>query len=143
VLDLCNKRELRRALESKYSIYHAAAIGLARGKGGLQEFTDAAVADPVLARLRDRVRATGDERVTEDQVDITVRMQDGTTHRLFVEQSLGNVHMPLSNAQLDEKFRDQAVLALPAAQVEKLIDACWRIDTLADAGEIARATRPA
>ena len=143
VLDLCNKRELERALESKYSIYHAAAIGLARGKGGLQEFTDAAVADPVLARLRDRVRATGDDRVTEDQVDIAVRMQDGTTHRLFVEQSLGNVHRPLSNAQLDEKFRDQAVLALPAAQVEKLIDACWRIDTLADVGEIARGTRPA
>ena len=41
VLDLCNKKDLKRALESKYSIYHAAAIGLVRGKGGLQEFTDA------------------------------------------------------------------------------------------------------
>ena len=142
VLDLCNKRELKRALESKYSIYHAAAIGLARGKGGLQEFTEAAVADPVLARLRDRVRATGDDRVTEDQVDITVRMRDGTTHHLFVEQSLGNVHRPLSNAQLEDKFRDQAVLALPAAQVDALIADCWRIDTLADAGAIARGTLP-
>ena len=143
VLDLCNKREFKRALDTKYSIYHAAAIGLARGKGGLQEFADAAVADPVLARLRDRVRATGDSRVTEDQVDITVRMKDGTAHHLFVEQSLGNIHRPLSNAQLEEKFRDQAVLALPAAQVESLIKACWRIDTLGDAGEIARGTRPA
>jgi 2-methylcitrate dehydratase PrpD len=143
VLDLCNKRELRRALESKYSIYHAAAIGLARGKGGLQEFTDAAIADPVLVRLRDRVRVTGDDRVTEDQVDIAVRMQDGTTYQLFVEQSLGNVHRPLSNEDLEEKFRDQAVLALPAAQVETLIDSCWRIDSLDDAGEIARGTRPA
>src|SRR5690606_8598476 len=48
VLDLCNKRDLRRALESKYSIYHAAAIGLVRGKGGLQEFTDEAVRDPAI-----------------------------------------------------------------------------------------------
>src|SRR5690606_33725876 len=31
VLDLCNKRQLGRALASKYSIYHAAAIGLVRG----------------------------------------------------------------------------------------------------------------
>ena len=143
VLDLCNKRELKRALESKYSIYHAAAIGLARGKGGLQEFTDAAIADPVLARLRERVKASGDDSVTEDQVDIVVRMTNGQSHRLFVEQSLGNVHRPLSNAELEEKFRDQAVLALPPEQVEQLIADCWRIDTLADAGEIARGTRPA
>lgn len=143
VLDLCNKRDLRRALESKYSIFHAAAIGLVRGKGGLQEFTDAAVADPVLTRLRDRVRVSGDDGVTEDQVDIVVRMADGRQHQLFVEQSLGNIHRPLDNAALEDKFRDQAVLALPAAQVEQLIADCWRIDTLADAGAIARGTRPA
>jgi 2-methylcitrate dehydratase PrpD len=142
VLDLCNKRELRRALESKYSIYHAAAIGLARGKGGLQEFTDDAIADPLLARLRDRVSVTADDAITEDQVDIKVRLADGKLIELFVEQSLGNVHRPLSNEQLDQKFRDQAVLALPATQLEKLIADCWRIDELDDAGDIARASRP-
>lgn len=142
VLDLCNKRELKRALQSKYSIYHAAAIGLARGKGGLQEFTEEAVADPLLARLRDRVRVSASDSVTEDQVDIRVTLEDGTTHALFLEQSLGNVHRPLTNAQLEEKFRDQAVLALPEHQVDPLIDACWRISELADAGEIARQSRP-
>jgi hypothetical protein len=69
-------------------------------------------------------------------------MNDGTVHSLFVEQSLGNIHRPLSNQQLDEKFRDQAVLALPAAQVESLIADCWKIDELDDAGEIARQSRP-
>lgn len=142
VLDLCNKRELRRALQSKYSIYHAAAIGLARGKGGIREFTEEAVADPVLARLRDRVTVVADDRVTEDQVDIEVRLADGTTHKLFVEQSLGNVHRPLSNEFLAEKFRDQGILALPAARVDELIEACWNIDSLADAGHIARRSRP-
>jgi 2-methylcitrate dehydratase PrpD len=142
VLDLCNKRELKRALQSKYSIFHAAAIGLVRGKGGLQEFTEAAIADPVLARLRDRVKVSADDAVTEDQVDIKVQMTDGSTHALFVEQSLGNIHRPLSNDQLDEKFRDQGVLALPADQVEQLIESCWQIDSLTDAGDIARQSRP-
>ena len=142
VLDLCNKRDLKRALQSKYSIYHAAAIGLARGKGGIQEFTEAAVADPVLAQLRDKVTVTADDSVTEDQVDIKVTLDDGTVHELFVAESLGNIHRPLSNAQLEEKFRDQGVLALPAAQLEELIENCWAIDSLEDAGDIARATRP-
>src|SRR5690606_33106717 len=142
VLDLCNKQELKSALESKYSIYHAAAIGLVRGQGGLQEFTDEALRDPVLARIRSVTTATANSSVTEDQVRIEVQLDDGTVLEKFVEQSLGNVHRPLSNADLEEKFRDQAVLALPAEQVEALIEQSWRIDELADAGELARATTP-
>lgn len=143
VLDLCNKKNLRRALESKYSIYHAAAIGLARGKGGLREFTDEAIRDPVLARLRERTTAAADPAVSEDQVDIKVRMQDGKTYSLFLEASLGNVARPLSNEFLDEKFRDQATLALNKAQVERLLEATWRIDQLDDAGEVVRLSVPA
>jgi 2-methylcitrate dehydratase PrpD len=142
VLDLCNKSNLRRALESKYSIYHAAAIGLARGKGGLREFTDEAIRDPVLARLRARTTAIADPNVTEDQVGITVGMKDGTTHSLFVEASLGNVARPLSNEFLSEKFRDQATLVLEESQVERLLDATWRIDSLDDAGDIVRLSTP-
>jgi hypothetical protein len=32
---------------------------------------------------------------------------------------------------------------LPAAQVKTLIDRCWNVDTLASAGELAVAARPA
>lgn len=142
VLDLCNQRDLRRALQSKYSIYHAAAIGLARGKGGLREFTEEAVADPVLTRLRDLTEAVPDDAITEDQVHIEVEMADGRVLETFVEQSLGNVHRPLSKEFLEEKFRDQAVLALDAERVESLIAQCWSLDELDDAGELARATVP-
>ena len=142
VLDLCNKKVLERALQSKYSIYHAAAIGLVRGKGGLQEFTDEAVRDPVLARIRAITTAVADSSITEDQVRIEVALQGGRTVELFVEESLGNVRRPLSNADLEEKFRDQAVLALPAATVEALIERCWNIDGLKDVGDLCRATIP-
>ncbi len=107
VLDLCNKSKLSRALESKYSIYHAAAIGLVRGKGGLQEFTDDAIRDPDLQHVRAVTTAVGDDSITEDQVHIEVVLRDGQTLTKFVEQSLGNVHRPLSNEQLTEKFVDQ------------------------------------
>ncbi|MCP5144187.1 MAG: MmgE/PrpD family protein [Gammaproteobacteria bacterium] len=143
VLDLCNKRDLYRELQSKYSIYHAAAIGLVRGKGGLQEFTMAAVQDPLLKHVRDRVTAIADPGVTEDQVGIEVDLKDRRTLTLFVEQSLGNVHRPLSNAFLDEKFRDQAILALPVQTVEALMGECWKFQACADVGELVRRTAPA
>ena len=143
VLDLCNHRDLKRALQSKYSIYHAAAIGLVRGKGGLQEFTEDAVRDPVLARLRGLTTATADSSITEDQVHIEVDLANGTTLTCFVEQSLGNLGNPLNDMQLDEKFRDQSVLALPVATVENLIVWCRTLDTLPDVGVLCRATVPA
>jgi 2-methylcitrate dehydratase PrpD len=142
VLDLCNKSNITRALESKYSIYHAAAIGLVRGKGGLQEFTESAVRDPLLQRVRAVTTAIPDPSITEDQVHIEVTLRNGQTVTHFVEQSLGNVHRPLSNEYLADKFLDQAVLALPRPQVEALIEQCWRIDSLADVGDLARAAVP-
>ena len=99
VLDLCNKKDLERALQSKYSIYHAAAIGLVRGKGGLKEFTEEAVRDPALTRIRSITTAVADPSITEDQVRIEVDLKSGRTIELFVEQSLGNVHRPLTNAE--------------------------------------------
>lgn len=141
VLDLCNKSDLQRALQSKYSIYHAAAIGLARGKGGIQEFTDEAIADPVLARLRAITTAIADDRVTEDQVDVTVRLSSGEKIHFFLEASLGNVERPLSNAQLDEKFHDQAILVLPAVQADELLAATWSIEESNDVGAIVELAR--
>ncbi len=143
VLDLCNQRQITRGLQGKFSVYHGAAVGLVRGKAGLQEYTDEAVNDPQIKRVRELVTAEGDASLTEDQAHVEVQLAGGRKIARLVEQSLGNIRRPMSDRQLEEKFRDQAVLALPAAQVEKLIELCWRIDTLEDAGELAAGAVPA
>lgn len=143
VLDLCNQREIMRGLQGKFSVYHGAAVGLVRGKAGLQEYTDEAVNDPLVKMVRERVTATADASLTEDQAHIEVELADGRRLTRFVEQSLGNIHRPMTDAQLEEKFRQQAVLALPAAHVEKVIALCWRTGELEDAGAIVRAAVPA
>ena len=35
VLDLCNQQNITKGLQGKFSVYHGAAVGLVRGKGGL------------------------------------------------------------------------------------------------------------
>jgi 2-methylcitrate dehydratase PrpD len=143
VLDLCNQRDLdHRALKSKYSIYHAAAIGLVRGKGGLKEFTAEAVADPDIRRVRERVTAVADERVGEDQAAIEVEMDDGTRYELFVEESLGNVRRPLTNPQLEAKFLDQAVFAVSEVRARELVQMCWSLESLPRVADVVAATVP-
>ena len=142
VLDLCNQQNITKGLQGKFSVYHGAAVGLVRGKAGLREYTDEAVNDSAIKRVRELATATGDPSITEDQAHVEVELTDGRRLSKFVEQSLGNIHRPLSDKQLEDKFRDQAVLVLPVREVESLIQQCWRIDQLDDVGELVRATVP-
>jgi 2-methylcitrate dehydratase PrpD len=143
VLDLCNQRNITKGLQGKFSVYHGAAVGLVRGKGGLREYTDDAVNDPTIRRVRERTTATGDPSITEDQAHLEVELSDGRRLSKFVEQSLGNIHRPLTDQQLEEKFRDQAMLVLPAREVESVIQQCWQIDQLENVGDLVMATVPA
>ena len=80
VLDLCNQQDITRGLQGKFSVYHGAAVGLVRGKAGLQEYTRRG-----RQRSGDQARARADARrpairaVTEDQARIEVELADGRT----------------------------------------------------------------
>jgi 2-methylcitrate dehydratase PrpD len=143
VMDLCGKKAITKGLEGKFSVYHGAAIGLVRGRGGIQEYTDDAVNDPDIRRVRENTTATGDPAITDDQAHIEVTLSDGRKLSRFVEKSLGNIHRPMSDKQLEDKFRDQAAPILHAAQIEKTIALCWKIDELDNVNALVEATVPA
>jgi 2-methylcitrate dehydratase PrpD len=143
VMDLCGKKAITKGLEGKFSVVHGAAIGLVRGKAGIQEYTDEAVNDPVIRRVRESVTAKGDPSITDDQAHIEVTLTDGRKMSQFVEKSLGNIHRPMSDRQLEDKFRDQAAPIISSAQIERSIELCWQIDTLDNVNLLVEATVPA
>jgi 2-methylcitrate dehydratase PrpD len=142
VLDLCNQQNITRGLQGKFSVYHGAAVGLVRGKAGLEEYSDKAVNDPAVRRVRERTTAAGDDALTEDQAHVEVEMRDGSVLTQLVKQSLGNLRRPMTNRQLEEKFRGQASMVLPADQVDRAIAHCWGIADLDDAGALVATTVP-
>jgi 2-methylcitrate dehydratase PrpD len=142
VLDLCNKQRITKGLEGKFSVYHGAAVGLVRGRAGLEEYSDTAVADPRIRRIRETATATADPGITDDQARISVELTDGTMIEKFVEQSLGNIHQPMSDAQLGDKFRGQATRSLPEHGLDDLIAMTWRIDELEEVGQLVERAVP-
>ena len=133
---------ITKGLQGKFSVYHGAAIGLVRGKAGLDEYTDAAVNDAAVRQVRERATAVGDSSLTEDQAHVEVELTDGRRLTSSIEQSLGNVHRPLSDDQLSEKFRMCAVRALPSDVANTVLDRCWRIAELDDVATLVDATVP-
>jgi 2-methylcitrate dehydratase PrpD len=138
VLDLCNQQNITKGLQGKFSVYHGAAIGLVCGKAGLNEYSDETVNDPAVRRVRELATTKGDAALTDDQARIEVDLADGRTLKKFVEQSLGNIHRPMSDAQLGSKFLDQAVLVMSAEAAQTALDQCWKIGQLADVGALVK-----
>lgn len=143
VLNLMGKTEPRTGLEGKFSIFHATAVALVTGRGGEQAFTDAAVRDPVVVALRQKVEATIDPAIKSDQVDMTVTLNDGRVLHKFIEHAVGSQDHPMSDAQLEEKFTGLTDGILPAPRSRALMDLCWRAWDLDDAGKIGRAAAAA
>src|SRR5258708_30784138 len=79
VLELTGKKAPQTGLESKFSVYFAAALAIVRGSAGIHDFSDQNARSPVIAALRDRVTATIDPAMKEEQVRATITFTDGRT----------------------------------------------------------------
>lgn len=141
VLELTGKPTPADGLESKFSVYHAVAVAIIEGAGGLKQFSDRAAKDPAVLALRAKVKPVVTQGIHEEQVDMTIVMKDGTKFHQFIEHAVGSVEAPLSDADLNAKVTELADGILPAAQAKKAFDICWNVEKLASAAEIAAASR--
>ncbi|MGA9088113.1 MAG: MmgE/PrpD family protein, partial [Bradyrhizobium sp.] len=144
VLELTGKKTPREGLEGKFSIYHAVAVALIEGAGGEKQFSDRAVRDPAVIELRGKVVPVIDPSINPEQVEMTIELSDGRVLRKRIEHAIGSLEKPMSDADLERKFTDLAEGILPKEQTAKVMELCWKVEGLADAGEIARmGSRPA
>ena len=139
VLNLMGKADPHTGLEGKFSIYHAVAVAMVTGRAGEQAFTDRAVNDPVVVAVREKVTVTTDPAIKKDQADMTVTLTDGRKLHKFIEHAVGSQDQPMSDAQLEDKFRGLAEETLSPDRTQRLLDLCWNVWRLDDVGEIGRA----
>ncbi|HEX4278055.1 MAG TPA: MmgE/PrpD family protein [Bryobacteraceae bacterium] len=139
VLELTGKKTPQVGLEGKFSVYHAAAVAIVEGAAGEQQFSDRAVRNPVIVGLRDRVTATVDPSIKEDQVRIAIILKDGRHLDKYIEHAVGSVTNPMSDKDLEAKFAGQAEGVLATGQTRQVMDLCWAIETLPSAAVLAKA----
>ena len=140
VLELTGKKTPQTGLEGKFSVYFAAAVAIATGAAGVKQFTDAWVRNPEVVALRDKVTATVTPGISESQVRVVIVLKDGRRLEKNVQQVVGSVERPLTDADLDAKFLDLADGVLPSEKARRLLSLCRDVERLPDAGDIARAS---
>lgn len=144
VLELTGKLTPRNGLEGKFSVYHAAAVALVRGFAGEAQYSDEVVCDPEVVAVRERVHATSDASVTSYlEAHVKIVMRDGKVLERHVPHALGTLARPMSDADLEAKFRALVEPVLSSARTDELIAHCWTVDQLSDVGVLGRAATAA
>jgi aconitate decarboxylase len=146
-LRLCSVKHPQGSNQILFSTYHGLAVGLVHGKGGLREFSECVAADPLITALRDRISFVTDDSLKDDQCRVTFcyRAADKTekTKEIWVEHAVGSLENPMTDEQLETKFKDQAVVGgLSPANTQKAVSHCWKMDELDDIRSLMRLLAP-
>ena len=137
-LTLTGIREPRSGLESKWSVYHSAAVALIDRAAGEHQYSEARVTDEAVRALRKSITAQADAGLGDDEAYVTLELHDGSVLEHHVDHAIGSVARPMSDSDLDQKFLALADGVLPASRAQTLLRACWAVETLEDAGELMR-----
>ena len=129
-------------LQAKFSMEFCVAILLLERKAGLAEFTDEVVNRPDVQALIRKVdfgvhpeaEAVGYEKMT---TLIEIELESGKTASGRADFAKGSPAIPMSDQELGDKFRECASWGgVPEARQKKALELIWRLDELADIGEI-------
>ncbi len=139
VMELTANKKPRNGLEGKFSIFHACAAAIVRGAALEAQFADEVVNDPAVIAVRDKIEATPDASIRKLEAHVRITLVDGRVLDKHVVHALGSTEHPMSDADLEEKFRGLVDGVIPDTQAKQLIELCWKFPTLADAAQLPAA----
>jgi len=136
VLELTGNKKPVDGLQGKFSVFHACAAAIVHGAALEAQFADDVVRDPAVIAVRDKIDAASDAAIHKLEAHVRMVLADGRVLDKHVQRALGSTEHPMSDADLEEKFRGLVDGVIPAAQAKQLIELCWQFPTLADAAQL-------
>jgi 2-methylcitrate dehydratase PrpD len=124
-------------MEGQVSLYQWVAAALARGRAGIAEGVDEAIADPAIRALRDRIEVTTDPAMPHDGADVAAKLANGTTATRRIRNCIGSRGRPMTDAELDAKFAAAAEGVLSRADIDGYLACIRGVEAVSDARVLA------
>jgi 2-methylcitrate dehydratase PrpD len=138
VIELCGKERPATTLEAKLSVYHSAAAALIARRMTDFEYRPAFIERADVLALRARVAVTVERKIREDETEVVVELDGGARFTCHIDHVIGSAARPMSDADMERKFRGLTEPVLPQAQVDQLIESCRNVAQLDDVAVLAR-----
>ena len=137
------KYEPKGLTAAQLNLPFCVATYLLEGDCGVEQFTDAAVADPKRMALAERIEVKADPAITakgasyRHAVRVEVQLRGGERLECAKEAPRGSERNFAAPADIIAKFEKLAAHGLPPARAAELRDAVLGLEKLQDAGRIA------
>ena len=131
VLSITDVADPSSGLQSKFSTLHSAAVALVDGDAGIAQYSDARARDPLVASLRGKVTAHGDETLGKDEA-YAVIVAGNTRHEIHIPHASGTAANPMSDAAIEAKYLANATPVIGAERAERARDLVWSLDKQPD-----------
>lgn len=129
-IELTGIRHPRDYMQSHNSLYHWAAAALVHRAAGLREEADACVHDPRMRAFREKITATADAKMAPDACRARLLLRDGRVFETAIAHCSGSRDRPMTDAELDIKFRGQAGTVLSERDADELLALCRGLSRL-------------
>ena len=128
-----------------HSMPYTVAVALIYGGVESRHFDDDCLRDPKILALAQRIKVALSEDAERRMPEamrcyFTLTTKSGVTHQALVDYHRGHYKNPMTESEIEAKFRSLAAQVLSSAQTDRLLDKLWHIEDLADAGECVRLT---
>jgi 2-methylcitrate dehydratase len=126
-----------------HSLPYCTAVALLDGDVTLTQFDDAHLANPVLLDLVSKIKLHRDAELNARYPRgipnrLTFRLTDGRTLVKEVEFPRGHAQNPMTDAEVEAKFRRMVEPRYGKAKADRILATCWELEKLKEAGELIK-----
>jgi 2-methylcitrate dehydratase PrpD len=135
VISVTGVVEPQTGLQSKFSIFHSAAVAYIDRDAGITQYTDRKALDPAVVTLRRKVRVTTDDSLRTDEAYAAV-IAGGKRYEASVAHASGTVDNPMTDEAMERKFRANAAPVIGETNTMKVLERVWALHALSDVREL-------
>ncbi|HEY2989405.1 MAG TPA: MmgE/PrpD family protein [Candidatus Binatia bacterium] len=130
-------------IQGKFCMGYLLARAIIDGKVSLDAFTDAAVRDPAVLKLAEKIHMKLDPSLKASNEGgrpcrVTVRLKNGGTYSREVQHAKGSPEVPMTADERKEKFTACARQVLDEASTRRALETIEGLETLADIRPLCR-----
>lgn len=122
-----------------HSLPYCVSIALLDGKVTNDSFADSRLTDPTVANLMRKVKVREDQQLSALYPEgspgrVTIRMISGAAHTAEIRYPKGHAKSPMTDADVERKFREMAATRLSERQCDAVLEAVRNLEQSNDVG---------
>lgn len=135
-----SKKYPRNAESADHSSFYQNAYAIKERSFGVDAMNPERFTDPVILDLIERITVEGDPDMPylclQGKSEITTK--DGRKFFKHIVDPHGTGNDPLTDKELEEKFREMAIKYMGEKQIKQIFDAVWNLERLDDMGNLMK-----